>query len=80
VHRAWRPTTCFLCHGFGFRFAPRIRDLGNRRLYVPYRRGVYPALAPFIAEPIRVTSVTHIRTQWNEVRRSSAERPRARTT
>ena len=59
----------FLCHGFGFRFAPRIRDLGDRRLYVPDRRGVYPALAPFIAEPIRATN---IRTQWNEVRRLMA--------
>ena len=56
----------FLCHAHEFRFAPRIRDLGDRRLYVPDRRGVYPALAPFIAEPIRVS---HIRAQWSEVRR-----------
>jgi TnpA family transposase len=25
----------FLCHGLGFRFAPHIRDLADRRLYVP---------------------------------------------
>jgi TnpA family transposase len=56
----------FLCHALGFRFAPRIRDLGDRRLYLPDRRGVYSALAPFIAEPIRAA---HIRTQWKEVRR-----------
>ncbi len=56
----------FLCHGFGFRFMPRIRDLGDRRLYVPDRHGLYPALGPFIADPIRVA---HIRTQWSEVRR-----------
>lgn len=53
----------FLCHGFGFRFMPRIRDLADRRLYVPNRRDIYPALAPFIADPIRVA---HIRAQWPE--------------
>ena len=50
----------FLCHGFQFRFMPRIRDLGDRRLYVPERGASYPALSPFIAEPIRVA---HIRAQ-----------------
>ena len=56
----------FLCHALGFRFAPRIRDLGDRRLYVPDRRSTYETLAPFIAEPIRAA---HIRAQWGEVRR-----------
>ena len=56
----------FLCHGLGFRFAPHIRDLADRRLYVPDRQTKYPTLAPFINEPIRAA---HIRAHWDEVRR-----------
>ncbi len=56
----------FLCHGLGFRFAPHIRDLADRRLYVPDRQTQYATLAPFIAEPIRAA---HIRAHWDEVRR-----------
>ena len=56
----------FLCHALGFRFAPRIRDLADRRLYVPSKACDYPHLAMFIAEPIRVQ---HIRAQWPEVHR-----------
>jgi hypothetical protein len=52
--------------GVFFRFMPCIRDLGDRRLYVPDQRGEYSALAPFIAEPIRAAP---IRAQWPEVRR-----------
>jgi TnpA family transposase len=37
-----------LCHLLGFRFAPRIRDLADRRLYVADVRGVYNALNPMI--------------------------------
>ena len=58
----------FLCHGLGFRFAPHIRDLADRRLYMPDRQTKYPTLAPFINsnEPIRAA---HIRAHWDEVRR-----------
>jgi TnpA family transposase len=58
----------FLCHGLGFRFAPHIRDLADRRLYVPDRQTKYPTLAPFINtnEPIRAA---HILAHWDEVRR-----------
>jgi TnpA family transposase len=37
-----------LCHLLGFRFAPRIRDLADKRLYVPGKPGQWPALAPLI--------------------------------
>ena len=33
-----------LCHLLGFRFAPRIRDLADRRIYVPQKGSTYPAL------------------------------------
>jgi TnpA family transposase len=37
-----------LCHLLGFRFAPRIRDLADKRLYVPGKAAQWPALAPLI--------------------------------
>lgn len=37
-----------LCHLLGFRFAPRIRDLVDKRLYVPDPHREYAALAPLV--------------------------------
>jgi hypothetical protein len=37
-----------LCHLLGFRFAPRIRDLADKRLYVPGKERDHPTLAPLI--------------------------------
>lgn len=37
-----------LCHFLGFRFAPRIRDLADKRIYVPGKAAQWPALAPLI--------------------------------
>ena len=37
-----------LCHLLGFRFAPRIRDLADKRLYVPEKGVTYPALADLV--------------------------------
>jgi TnpA family transposase len=37
-----------LCHFLGFRFAPRIRDLADKRLYVPGKPGQWPVLSPLI--------------------------------
>ena len=34
-----------LCHLLGFRFAPRIRDLADKRIYVLEKGSAYPALA-----------------------------------
>jgi TnpA family transposase len=39
-----------LMHLLGFRFAPRIRDLADKKLYVPGNRKSYPALANLVGE------------------------------
>ena len=55
-----------LCHLFGFRFAPRIRDLKDRRLYV-FPNMVQPIrLHPIIAGTI---NVERIRAHWEELLR-----------
>lgn len=41
-----------LCHLLGFRFAPRIRDLADKRLYVPGRGAQWTALTPLIGGAI----------------------------
>lgn len=58
-----------LCSLLGFRFAPRIRDLADRRLYVLDTRAEYNALTPIIggAVDMRVVGDT-----WNEILRSGA--------
>ena len=38
----------------GFRFAPRIRDLADKRLYVPGKPGQWPALEPLIGGPLNL--------------------------
>jgi len=55
-----------LMHLLGFRFAPRIRDLKDTRLYVPEDVARYPALRPMLGGPI---NVRHIRTHWDEILR-----------
>ena len=46
-----------LCHALGFRFAPRIRDLADKRLYVPDHPRHYPALTSVIGRlSVTVTS------------------------
>jgi TnpA family transposase len=42
-----------LCHLLGFRFAPRIRDLADKRLYVPGKAGQWPALGALIGGSIQ---------------------------
>jgi TnpA family transposase len=58
-----------LCHLLGFRFAPRIRDLADKRLYVPGKPTQWPALSPLIGGPIK-TKV--IQQQLSEVLRLAA--------
>jgi TnpA family transposase len=55
-----------LMHLLGFRFAPRIRDLGETRLYLPKRTAVYTALKPLIGGTIQIRS---IRAHWDEILR-----------
>lgn len=55
-----------LMHLLGFRFAPRIRDLGDTKLYVPKNPGQYGALRPLIGGTV---NVKQIRTHWDEILR-----------
>ncbi|KJS39356.1 MAG: transposase [Rhodospirillaceae bacterium BRH_c57] len=58
-----------LCHLLGFRFAPRIRDLADRKLSVPNAQVKYKALEPMIggAVNLRVTEEN-----WDEILRLAA--------
>jgi TnpA family transposase len=58
-----------LMHLLGFRFAPRIRDLADKRLFVPGKPGDYPALSALIGGTINAKSV---RTHWDEILRLAA--------
>jgi TnpA family transposase len=55
-----------LMHVLGFRFAPRLRDLGETRLYVPKQRTAYTALKPMIGGTLQIKS---IRAHWDEILR-----------
>jgi TnpA family transposase len=48
-----------LMHLLGFRFAPRIRDLGDTKLYIPKRNDSYEALKPMIGGTL---NIKHLRT------------------
>jgi len=63
-----------LMHLLGFRFAPRIRDLADKRLFTQgdEKKGEsrsYPTLAPMIGGTI---NVGHIRAHWEEILRLAA--------
>jgi len=58
-----------LCHLLGFTFAPRIRDLKDRRLYVFGRTSDYPALSGLIAGQV---NVRRIEAHWEEILRLTA--------
>jgi TnpA family transposase len=55
-----------LMHLLGFRFAPRIRDLADKRLYIHSDAKLYPLLAGLIGGNI---NVKHIRAHWDEILR-----------
>lgn len=56
-------------HLLGFRFAPRIRDLSDKRLYIHGDDKQYPTLANLIGGSI---NVRHIRAHWDEILRLAA--------
>jgi TnpA family transposase len=58
-----------LCHLLGFRFAPRIRDLADRRLYVMGARTAYKALDPLIGGTIDALVIAE---NWDELLRLAA--------
>jgi TnpA family transposase len=55
-----------LMHLLGFRFAPRIRDLGETRLYVPKGQAAYDALKAMIGGTL---NIKQIRDHWDEIMR-----------
>jgi len=55
-----------LMHLLGFRFAPRIRDLGDTKLYIPKGEAVYDALKPMIGGTL---NIKHVRAHWDEILR-----------
>lgn len=57
-----------LMHLLGFRFAPRIRDLADKKLYVPGDPKTFPSLAPLVGGQL---NLQQIRTHWTEILRLS---------
>jgi TnpA family transposase len=58
-----------LCHLLGFRFAPRIKDLKDRKLYTIDKPSTYPLLEPLIGDTVETAAITN---QWTELLRLKA--------
>lgn len=58
-----------LMHLLGFRFAPRIRDLAEKKLYVPDGKVKYDAITPLIGGAI---NFRQIQIHWDEILRLAA--------
>lgn len=58
-----------LCHLLGFRFAPRIRDLADKRLYVPGKSDRWSTLDPLIGGSINIKLIER---QFGDVIRLAA--------
>ena len=55
-----------LMHLLGFRFAPRIRDLGDTKLYILKGDAAYETLKPMIGGTL---NIKHVRAHWDEILR-----------
>ncbi len=55
-----------MTHLLGFRFAPRIRDLGDKRLYTIKKPTCYPQLAPLIGGTVKIRQIA---SNWDEILR-----------
>jgi TnpA family transposase len=55
-----------LMHLLGFRFAPRIRDLADKRLFMPGKQAEYPALTALFGGTV---NTDNIRAHWEEILR-----------
>jgi TnpA family transposase len=72
IEEHYTDTAGFTDHVFGmmnllgFRFAPRIRDLNETRLFVPKSEAEYPALKPLIGGKI---NLSHIKSNWDDLLR-----------
>lgn len=55
-----------MCHLLGFRFAPRICDLADKRMYTLHKKSQYPVLEPLIGGKI---DVKKIKNHWEDILR-----------
>jgi TnpA family transposase len=55
-----------LMHLLGFRFAPRIRDLSDTKLYIPKSNAAYDGLKSMIGGTL---NIKHVRAHWDEILR-----------
>ena len=55
-----------MTHLLGFRFAPRIRDLGDKRLYSFEKPETYPGLEPLLGGTI---NVKQMEAHWDDLLR-----------
>lgn len=75
IEEHYTDTAGFTDHAFalmyllGFRFAPRIRDLADKRLYIHGDPKQYPTLAGLIGGSV---NVEHILTHWGDILRLAA--------
>ncbi len=53
-------------HLLGFRFAPRIRDLSDTKLYLPNSKTKYRALTPITGGTVNLRAIS---THWPEILR-----------
>ena len=58
-----------LCHLLGYRFAPRIKDLKDRKLYTVEKPGTWLLLAPLIGDTVETAAILG---QWSELMRLKA--------
>jgi TnpA family transposase len=58
-----------LCHLLGYRFAPRIKDLKDRKLYTAEKPTDWPLLAPLIGDTVETAAILR---QWAELMRLKA--------
>ncbi len=58
-----------LCHLLGYSFAPRVRDLRERKLYVIGKSDRYPLLEPLLGDPVDTTAIV---AGWAELVRVKA--------
>jgi TnpA family transposase len=58
-----------LCHLLGYRFAPRIKDMKDRKLYTVEKPSTWPLLVPLIGDTVETTAIIG---QWTELMRLKA--------
>ena len=47
-----------LCHLLGYRFAPQVKDLKNRKLYAIDKPNAHPLLEPLIGDAVETAAIT----------------------